>query len=297
MTIESPTRADNEIYTPPEALSWAGKYANGLWIRYIKFRIDTDRDFRFLVVGESGSGKSTFCIAGAMICEYLLLGTPFPLDRIIFDPLELIQHANKDYPPGTNFVLEEVGIQFDSSNWQDLEVKLIVQFFEICRSKGWIFWLNTVSSSMLAKKIRQQVHSILSPIAIDRRLEVCKCKAELIQHNDKLDKTYYKRLRVITENGVRPVRCFTLPKPPESFLREYKKKKDAFQRKIFKSIEKQIREARSIELRGGGKPAHCNKCKYDYLSRSNGSVPSKCPRCQAKDTSWSIQAPESPDSS
>lgn len=249
--------------------------ARSHWVSYIRQRLRNNRNFIGLAVGSTGSGKSWSCISIAHMID-----PSFTVERIIFDPLELVRMFNQGkLQRGSAVVFEEVGCTLDSASWQSALNRLMRHVFETCRSKNNILLLNTPSPTFLSKGVRLLVHAHLTPIGIDKQAGVCRMKAELIQHNTKLDKVYYKRLRVVTPDGVVPVNAWRVPKPPKNLIKEYEAKKKQFTNEMYVDIEKEIVALRAQPKKRERFPAACKNCAYEW--RALSPTPSKCPKCHS----------------
>jgi predicted Zn-ribbon and HTH transcriptional regulator len=264
------------------------KHLDSYWIKHVKQRIEQNKNFQALIYGSTGSGKSWACLSMA-----LMLDPTFTADRVIFDHLELVQLTNRGkLAKGSAIVFEEVGITLDSSEWQSVINKAMRHIFETIRHRNNILLLNTPSPSFLAKGTRTLLHAMITPVGIDFHNKITRCKAEGVQYNPKMDKVYYKNLRVSTEDGLLPVQFWLIPKPPDDLIAAYEVKKRAFTDVLYSGIEKELL---GLENRRKGKEKVFNyntKClKCGHLWERRGSVIPKCPKCQCKRTENHVLAP------
>lgn len=191
------------------------------WITYIKQRIKKNKNFLGFISGQTGSGKSW---SSLRICEDL--DPEFNIDRVVFSGLELMNLINSDVlKRGNAICFEEAGVEMSNKNWQSVTNKMLNYLIQTFRHRGFILILNSPYMDFVDASTRKLFHAEMQTTGIDFNKGLCKLKPQLIQYNGRLQKFYYKRLKVITREGVIPVDLWNVDKPSKELVQLYEKKK------------------------------------------------------------------------
>jgi hypothetical protein len=208
------------------------------WIRYINQRIRKNKNFLCFISGPTGSGKSYSSLRIAEIID-----TEFSEERIVFSGLELMQLINSgSLKKGSVVVFEEAGIGISNKNWQSTTNKMLNFLIQTFRHRNFILIFNSPYMDFVDASTRRLFHAELRTINIDFKEKKVKLKPQLIQYNSRLQKFYYKYLRVVTKRGVIPVSSWKVEKPSSELVDRYEIKKREFTSKLNKKIMSEMEE-------------------------------------------------------
>ena len=213
------------------------------WISYIKSRIKKNKNFLGFISGSTGSGKS-YC--SLRIAEEL--DSDFSVDRVVFSGLELMKLINNgNLKRGDVLVFEEAGVEMSNKNWASVTNKMLNYLIQTFRHRGFILIMNSPYMDFIDSATRKLFHAEIQTIGIDFNKEICKVKPQLIQYNSRLQKFYYKKLRVIKEEGNIPISFWTINKPSKVLVVDYEKKKREYTNTLNLKI---MKELESLENKG-----------------------------------------------
>lgn len=242
------------------------------WIRYTKQRIKKNKNAMYFIGGPTGSGK-TFC--SLRIAEEL--DPEFDIDRVVFNGVELMDLINSGkLRKGSVVVFEEAGIEMSNKNWQSTINKMLNYLIQTFRHRNFILIFNSPYMDFVDASTRKLFHAELITMGIDFNKNQVRLKPQMLQYNARNKKFYYKYLRVITQNGVLPIKVWRVDKPSSSLLKEYEKKKSAFTTQLNKKIYEELKNAN--EKNKKTKKIKCMKCNYKWFPRGN-EQPKRCPQC------------------
>lgn len=207
------------------------------WIKYIKHRIKQNKNFICIMTGATGSGKSWGALS---IAE--MLDKKFSIEQVVFKGTDLMKLINSGkLKRGSVIVWDEAGIDLSNRNWQSTTNKMLNFLIQTFRHKNFILLFTTPYSSFVDKATRKLFHAEIGTISIDYDNRTTKTKPQLIQYNGRLDKFYYKYLRVIGKFGVSPINCWDIPAPSEELIQQYEDKKTRFTMDLNTEIHAELR--------------------------------------------------------
>lgn len=206
------------------------------WISYIKQRIRKNKNFLGFVSGPTGSGKSYSTLR---MCEEV--DPEFNIERCVFGGLELMNLINNGkLKRGNAIAFEEIGVEISNRNWSSVTNKMINYLLQTFRHQGFILIMNSVYMDFIDAHTRKLFHAEMNTLGIDFDKKEVLLKPLLIQYNSKLQKFYYKRLKVITKDGKMPVDVWRVAKPSESLRLAYEKKKKEYTSKLNQRIYNEL---------------------------------------------------------
>ena len=198
------------------------------WIAYIHQRIRQNKNFIGFVSGPTGSGKSYSCLR---IGEEV--DSDFDIDRVVFGGKELMQLINSGtLKKGSCIVWEELGVGMSNRNWQSITNKALNYLVMTFRHRNFVLLLNAPYMDFADASLRKLFHAELRTISIDFKEKKVRLKPQLIQYNPRMQKFYYKYLRVITSDGVVPIIKWGVAKPSKKLLKAYETKKKQFTNRL-----------------------------------------------------------------
>jgi hypothetical protein len=226
------------------------------WITYILQRIRKNKNFLGFISGPTGSGKSYSTLS---ICE--ALDPEFNIDRCVFGGIELMNLINSGkLKRGSCIAFEEVGVEMSNKNWQSVANKMLNYLMQTFRHKNFILIMNSPFMDFVDKSTRKLFHAEMETKGIDLTTNEVYLKPQLLQYNARLQKFYYKRLKVITAQGKVPVDIWKVAKPSKELLREYEKKKSEYTQKLNQKILNELERAE-----GKGKKTDLTEIQTEVL--------------------------------
>lgn len=206
------------------------------WIQYLHQRIRNNKNFLGITTGPTGSGKSYTALSIGEMTD-----KNFDVDRVVFTGRELMDLINNgNLKKGSVIIWDEAGIDLSSRSWQSLTNKMINFLIQTFRHKNFILLFTTPYSSFVDKATRKLFHAEFRTVSIDYKKKTCKIKPQLIQYNSRMDKFYYKYLRIVTKKGVVPLVEWNVPSPSPELVKKYEAKKTAFTKQLNREIESQL---------------------------------------------------------
>lgn len=209
-----------------------GKPHEKYWVSYIKQRISQNKNFLGFLSGPTGSGKSWSSLS---ICEDI--DKDFNIDRVVFGGIELMKLINSGtLKKGSCICFEEVGIEMNNHTWQSATNRMLNFLMQTFRHKNFVLILNSPYMDFVDSATRKLFHAELLTKGIDLETNECILKPHLIQYNSRMQKFYYKRLKVITYAGKVPVDVWRVHKPSTELIHQYEEKKTAFTNRLNQEI-------------------------------------------------------------
>jgi len=228
------------------------------WIRYIKQRIQKNKNFLCFIGGQTGSGKSWSALS---ICE--MLDSDFSIERCVFSGKGLMQLVNSgSLKKGSCVLFDESGIELSNRNWQSTLNKMLNYLMQTFRHKCIILFFTSPYMDFLDSATRKLMHAQFEMVSIDQKEKKGILKPKLIQYNGDMGKYYYKYLRVVTLDGVIPVQTWAIPKPSDNIIEQYEAKKTEFTSALNKKIEAELDK---IEAKAENKPKPLTKQQEKIL--------------------------------
>lgn len=206
------------------------------WIKYIKNRIAKNKNFLCFISGQTGSGKSWSSLS---IGESL--DSDFNISHVVFRGIELMDLINSGkLHPGSVIVFEEAGIEMNARNWQSVTNKMLNFLLQTFRHRNFILLFNSPYMDFVDASTRRLFHAEFQTQGIDFKQEKTILKPQLIQYNSRIQKFYYKRLRVRTKGVVVPINIWRINKPSDSLIKAYEEKKRLFTNRLNKEIYEEL---------------------------------------------------------
>ena len=243
------------------------------WVKYFKQRVRKNKNFIGLVMGPTGSGKTYSALSIAEQSD-----PNFNIKQVVFTGKELMALMNSEkLKKGSVIVFEEVGIELDASKWQSTANQMIKYLLETFRHRNFILLMTTPYMGYLAKGGRMLLHGVFETQSIDVNKKTCKLKPMLLQYNSRRDKTYWKYLRVKTEDGIKPLTRWNVPLPSPELIKKYEERKSEFTKQLYLRITKELNEQEGKKVEKY--PMKCDKCGHTWESRNPS--PPKCSKCSS----------------
>lgn len=202
-------------------------------ITYIKRQIhEKNGCCHAIVTGLPGQGKSWSCLS--LACT---LDPNFTIEKNLFfrgaDFMRAL--ADKSWPPGTVFILDEAGIDLNNLNWQDALNRGLNAFFQTSRHRNFIIFLTVPSINFVSKGVRTLMNMTISARGFrDGKTKIVPLVA---QYNPDVDKMYEKRIVMVSADGSQTYLNATMvPKAPKNILEEYEIKKKQFTQDLFSNV-------------------------------------------------------------
>ena len=217
------------------------------WISYIRQRIKKNKNFLGFISGQTGSGKSW---SSLRIAEEL--DPEFKIDRCVFGGIELMNLINSGgLKRGNAIVFEEIGVEMNNRNWGSVVNKMLNYLLQTFRHRGFILIMNSPYMDFVDAGTRKLFHAELQTCGINFNKQQVRLKPQLLQYNSRMQKFYYKRLKVITPEGIIPVSFWNVSKPSDKLLEDYEQKKRQYTDNLNKRIYEELQNVQNKTERQG----------------------------------------------
>jgi len=185
-----------------------------------------------------------------------MLDPDFSIDRVVFTGLELMELVNSGkLKRGSPICFEEAGVEMSNKNWQSVTNKMLGYLIQTFRHRGLILIMNSPYMDFVDSSTRRLFHAEMHTQGIDQKKKTCALKPQLIQYNSRLQKFYYKRLRIMkrprpTWNPMPvPISIWHVPRPPQDLIDAYEKKRLAFTDQLNQTIMEELQGAKEKKER------------------------------------------------
>ncbi len=173
------------------------------------------------------------------MCE--AIDPDFNISRVVFSGIELMNLINSEQlKRGSCIAFEEGGIEMGNREWQSVTNKMLSFLLQTFRHRGFILVMNSPYMDFVDASTRKLFHAEFQTVGIDFKENDVKLKPHLIQYNSRLKKFYYKRLQVITDEGLVPVDIWRVGKPSKELITAYEKRKREFTDDLNKRIMNEL---------------------------------------------------------
>jgi len=208
------------------------------WIKFIKQRLSTKvrKNFLGFISGQTGAGKSWASISiGESVDKN------FNINQVVFSGIELMELINSGkLKRGSVIIFEEVGVELSNKNWFSLMNKTINYLVQTFRSMGFCLIMNSPDMDFVDSATRKLFHAEFQMVGIDYETEEGRLKPQYIQYNGRLQKFYYKYLRVNNKGSIQPVKKWLVPKPSQPLIDAYELKKKEYQDKLYARLHSEL---------------------------------------------------------
>lgn len=244
---------------------------NRVVFSHILRRIRHNRNAMILAAGDTGSGKSYACLRFST-----KLDKNFNADMVQFKAKDFLKMVNKDYPPGTAMVFDEVGVAMNARSWQSKLNKMLSYVLQTFRFKNYIVFFTVPDLSFVDVHARKMFHYIMESKGIDHKAKVSKWSFKRVQVNRRTGDIYYKAIRYITDDGMAVAPMIKLKLAHGGLINAYEKKRAQYIKELYTEME-QEEETKKPEIKKR-EPKTCDNCGYIWTPKVDR--PKKCPSCQ-----------------
>lgn len=200
------------------------------------------------IIGKTGSGKTWSAIS---ICEIMskMDNVVFGVDNIVFDLVELMDLINSGkLTKGSKIVFDEPQVSISAREYQSEANKVFNYLLSTFRHKNLSLFFCTPYESLLDKNTRRLFHARFETLSIDRNKKTCRLKPRYLEYSDFKKEPYRKQLVVVYKDneevkGFKSRKLFfwDIPKPSQSLIEQYEKKKLAFTNRLNKNISERLK--------------------------------------------------------
>lgn len=214
-----------------------GKKEKPLWIKYLNQRIRQNKNWLCIITGQTGSGKSWSALSLAEMID-----PEFNIDRCIFSGRDLMKLINsKKLKKGSVIIWDEAGVDLSNRDWQSLTNRILNFLLQTFRHKCFILFFTTPYMDFVDSNTRKLFHAEMRCISIDYNKKTTTLNPQLIQYNPRMQKFYYKYLKVIEKGGgLATIERLVVSKPSKELIDKYEAKKDRFTSELNADIERQL---------------------------------------------------------
>lgn len=204
------------------------------WIKYIKRRINNNKNFLCMVTGPTGSGKSWATLS---ICEQL--NEDFSVGRIVFKGSELMVLINSkelEHKKGIAILWDEAGIGLNAKNFMSVANRVLNYLIQTFRHRNFILFFTSPHIDFLDSATRKMFHARFETVTIDKVNKEVLIKPKLLQYNSDMKKYYQRYLKYQFEK----VEIWRIPKPSQELIDAYENKKNAFTKELNMEIQSKL---------------------------------------------------------
>ena len=201
------------------------------WIKYIKKRINNNKNFLCMVTGPTGSGKSWATLS---VCEQL--NDDFTVGRIVFKGSELMILINSkelEHKKGIAILWDEAGIGLNAKNFMSVANRVLNYLIQTFRHRNFILFFTSPHIDFLDSSTRKMFHARFETVTIDKVNKEVLIKPKLLQYNSDMKKYYQHYLKYQFEK----VEIWRIPKPSQDLIDAYENKKNKFTSELNKEIQ------------------------------------------------------------
>jgi len=218
------------------------KNSGNSFINKIRYRLfKQNKNWLGIVCGDTGSGKSYSAIsfADAVVPRGITIKR-----NVVFNPIQFLEKINDGtLQKGDIVIFDEAGVGMSSRDWYSLQNKLLGSVLQTFRNMNVGVIFTTPNLSFIDVQARKLFHNYFETSHIDYEKCLATLKVYNIQHNSRMDKTYYKSPLVML-NGVQHRAPFiTLPKPRPYLVKEYEAVKSAYTEELNKKALEELKQA------------------------------------------------------
>lgn len=200
------------------------------YVQKVSQRLNSqNRNWLAVISGETGSGKS---YSGLSLCG--MISPKFNTNHVVFRPEEFLRLLTSgSLSRGDMVVFDEAGVGMSSRNWYHIQNKLLGAVLQTFRHQNIGVVFTVPNLSFIDIQCRKLFHAYLETEGISYKAQTAFLKVYDIQHNSRLDKTYFKHPRFQTDSGrVVSLTHLAVPKPSEELIKAYEVKKLSFTKQL-----------------------------------------------------------------
>lgn len=226
----------------PEAIAHYPKSTQLLIKKFYNRVMHRNKNILAVVVGATGNGKS-YDALGLMIGLDLYkngkAGTPQEyMEHCDFRALNFINKMSDDLPRGNTWIWDEAGIDAGNQEYATNKNKVISWFAQTCRQQNQIILFTLPTLGMLTPQVRKLLHYYIEAVGVDEKNGIGIMKPLEMQYNTRMDKIYYHKLKVISQDGfVDSLELCGIPKQDQAIYDAYEEKKKEFRVDLYEDIK------------------------------------------------------------
>jgi len=206
---------------------------------YVKRRLNVyNANFNAVFVGQTGSGKSWAAIRFAEKID-----ENFNVKKIIFSIKDFLEMINKkQINKGDVLIFDEAGVGVNSKMWYSTINKVCSTTFQTIRNRNFGTLFTSPFASYIDKSIRKLFHCLFLSERILRSQNKSVFKVLNPTYNIYKDKEEFYPYNFVINNQEFRVSKMKFGKPSRKIIRDYEKKKEAFQNELYSTSFQEIQE-------------------------------------------------------
>lgn len=214
------------------------------FIKKIKTRLlKQNKNWLCVICGETGSGKSYSALS---------IGNMIGQTHLVFKPIDFLKLiTSKELNKGDVVICDEFGVGMAAREWQSTSNKLLGAVMQTFRNLniGVIFTLPNLS--FIDVQARKLFHNYLETANLDYKSQTALLKCYEIQHNSRLDKTYFKFPMFTAPDGnyIRMTHV-RIPKPSNKIIEKYEVEKSRYTENLNLNALKSLMEEQEKKKSG-----------------------------------------------
>lgn len=258
------------------------------WVRYMRRNtLDRNRDNQVAMIGPTGTGKSLTSITCALMVmndwhetditnptpEQVAIMHEFIDKYVIFDSNEFFNIVKKSHNINTSFVIEEIGVNIDATQWQTKVNRYMKYLGQTVRHRRYNMFYTVPVLSSSQKQNRILMPIVFKTVYIDRDVNKCFISPRFFpvdpMTGDLMSKTGYP---LYVNN--KPLNLWGIPLLPKEVIKHYEEKKDIFTTKLYGEMGEGTEEKKEEVL------WFCENCHH--VGKYRAENPKNCAVCKSQ---------------
>jgi len=197
-----------------------------------------NKNYMCAIVGDTGGGKTYTALSIAESFD-----RDFNITRVVFTAQAFIDLVNTGtLRRGSVVVWDEAGAGgIATRDWYKTANKMINYVLQTFRHKNLVVIFTTPSLGFIDSQARVLFHALIIPRTIDYSRQQTIVRYNVVQHNPKLGKTYFKNIRTRINGKKAVVKTMRINKPTETLIKAYEEKKTRFTAELNRETAESIR--------------------------------------------------------
>ena len=249
------------------------------WVEYIKRRVrEKNLGFVGMFTARPGKGKSWSCLSLASLVDHTFvndINTNGAQSRIASSLAQFGRMIANEKKPGRVYILEEGGVNANSKDAMTKESKAYMDIMQVARYKRLILFINAPYTSLYVKVGRNLLDGEFRVVSRWHDWNVI--RPTLVDYKDKVDKTFYQFLRLLTGMRDQKINQLWLPKPPQVLIDKYSEYERAIKDAIIEEAVQTMEAAEGLTKPKESRPIwYCSSCNKFWMPRKDNPVKCMC---------------------
>tara|TARA_Y100000310_G_scaffold158454_1_gene157861 strand:+ start:122 stop:1009 length:888 start_codon:yes stop_codon:yes gene_type:complete len=212
------------------------------FLERIKTRLlRNNKNWLAICCGDTGSGKSysALALANAISPRGITIKR-----NVVFNPIQFMERVNNkaDLKKGDIIIFDEAGVGMSSREWYSVQNKLLGSILQTFRNLNLGVIFTTPNLSFIDVQARKLFHNYMETSTIDYEKQIGYLRVYDIQHNSRLDKTYYKTPKFTMGFNKIGMKHLGVKKLDDKLCKEYEKVKTEYTENLNQKALEQMKD-------------------------------------------------------